>query len=347
MKIGFFTDSYFPEIDGVTYTLESWKERLEDRGHEVYIVYPESSRHEPGEREIPVPAVPNPFYNGYNVSPPMGFDRFPELDVVHCHSPFGIGRAGKLYADRHGIPAVYTHHTPVEDYLEQNTHSKIMADIIARSYLPLENRFLRGFDRVTASTESIDREVEPVKLPVGVDTEFFSPTESFLDGLGLERPLVGYSGRLSIEKNVDQVLEMAREVEGTVIIVGEGPKKEELESMAPENVVFMDFLPREDLPGFYSGLDVFVTASTGDTLGLSTLEANACGTPVVAADTHPFDQTIKRENGLRFTPGEPEEMRKKVEECLENDFSTREAVERYSLKKTVEQLEELYLQIQG
>ncbi|MFB6208396.1 MAG: glycosyltransferase [Candidatus Nanohaloarchaea archaeon] len=347
MKIGFFTDSYFPEIDGVTYTLKSWKERLESRGHQVYIVYPESSDYEPEQNEIPVPAVSNPFYNGYNISPPMGFDRFPELDVVHCHSPFGLGRAGKFYADRHGIPAVYTHHTPVEDYFEQNTHSKVLADAIAHAYLPLENHFLKGFEAVTASTETIDREVKPVKLPVGVDTEFFSPTESFLDELEPERPLVGYSGRVSMEKNVDQVVEMAGEFEGTVIIVGEGPKREELEASAPGNVVFMEFLPREELPGFYSGLDVFVTASTGDTLGLSTLEANACGTPVVAADAHPFDETIKQGNGVRFTPGNPGEMREKVRECLENQFSPREAVEKYSLNSTIDQLEELYSQIQG
>jgi 1,2-diacylglycerol 3-alpha-glucosyltransferase len=61
MNIGFFTDSYFPGIDGVTYTISAWRERLEDRGHDVYVVYPASSD-DPDDRELPVRSLPNPFY---------------------------------------------------------------------------------------------------------------------------------------------------------------------------------------------------------------------------------------------------------------------------------------------
>jgi len=69
MHIGFFTDSYFPGIDGVTYTIKSWRERLEARGHEVSIIYPDSS-HEPGPNEYPVPSLPNPLYTPYRL--PIG-----------------------------------------------------------------------------------------------------------------------------------------------------------------------------------------------------------------------------------------------------------------------------------
>lgn len=337
MKIGFFTDSYFPEIDGVTYTMKSWRDRLEERGHEVYIIYPETDEYEPGEGEIPVPSVSNPFYDGYRVSPPIGFDRFPELDVVHVHSPFGIGRAGKLYADRNDVPSVYTHHTPVEEYVIQVVRSKLISDAIASAYVPLENHFLRGFDVVTSSTPEVARDVETVELPVGIDMEFFRPGD-----VENESPVIGYSGRLSVEKNLDQVLEMAEMFDGKTVIVGEGPQEERLKSQAPENVEFRGFLPRDELPGFYSGLDVFVTASTGDTLGLSTLEANACGTPVVAPDVPPFDRTINDENGVRFREGDPTDMLSAVHEAMERDFDTREAVRKYSLASTVESLEEIY-----
>jgi len=93
------------------------------------------------------------------------------------------------------------------------------------------------------------------------------------------------------------------------LIVGEGPQKEQLVEDAPENVKFMEFLDREKLPEFYSGIDLFITASTGDTLGLSPLEANACGTPVVAPNVYPFNNTMKSQNGKNTV----ERYRKKYE----------------------------------
>lgn len=341
MRIGFFSDSYFPEIDGVTYTLKLWRDRLEKNGHEVYIIYPDSDEYSPRENEIPVPSIPNPFYDGYNIPLPTSMERLPELDLVHCHTPFSIGRLGKFYSDRQGIPRVYTHHTPVEEYFEQNTHSRLIANAIARAYLPLENNFLKKFDVVTASTPDVSRDVDVVQLAVGVDMEFFQRTDSLIE----EDLLIGYSGRISIEKNVDELLELAGVFEGKMVIVGEGPQREALESRAPGNVIFHDFLDREELPGFYSSLDAFVTASTGDTLGLSTLEANACGTPVLAPDASPFNRTIKEGNGARYEHGNIDDMVEKLEFILQNSFRTREAVEEYSVSRTVKQLENIYTRL--
>lgn len=349
LKIGFFTDSYFPEIDGVTYTLKLWKERLAEKGHEVFIIYPNSKRYDPKNGEIPVRSVPNPFYSGYNIAVPLGFDydRVPEgLDVVHCHGPAFIGRLGRRYAAKKNVPRIYTHHTPIEEYLEQSVPSKKLADLIARMYVPIENRFLSKFDVVTASTGRINRGVEAKELTVGIDMDFFEPKEgSFIEEIEVERPVAGYSGRISTEKNVDQLCEFAEEFEGSVVIVGEGPKKSQIEGMAGENVEVMDFLDREHLPEFYSGIDVFVTASTGDTLGLSTLEANACGTPVVAADVEPFSHTITDENGERFELGDTGGMVRMVEKALANDYHTRKAAEKHCIRETIDTLEGIYEEV--
>jgi glycosyltransferase involved in cell wall biosynthesis len=345
LTIGFFTDSYFPEIDGVTYTLRLWRERLEERGHEVYIVYPGSKRYDPEEGEIPVRSLPNPLYRGYNIGIPLGYGKLPELDVVHCHGPAFVGRLGRRYAAKEGIPKVYTHHTPIEEYVEQAIYSKRLADLIGRIYVPIENRFLSKFDVVTASTGRMDRDVEAEKLTVGIDTDFFRPQDSsFVDGMDLDRPVVGYSGRVSREKNIDHLCRFAEGFEGTVVIVGEGPDRPRIEGMAGKNVEVMDFLDRERLPEFYSGLDVFATASTGDTLGLSTLEANACGTPVVAADVEPFNRTIGSENGERFEFGDTDDMLRAVERALNNDYRTRSAAEEHRIDETIEMLERIYRQ---
>lgn len=340
MRIGFFTDSYFPELDGVTYTIDLWKRELERAGHEVYVVYPDGD-YEPGEREIPVTSVPNPFYDGYRIPLFKRPSSLPKLDLVHCHGPAPVGLLGRYYARRHDLPAIYTHHTPLEEYFHQSVKIERVAKLLRKTYLPYENAFLRSFDVVTSSTERIDRRVEHVRLPVGIDMEFFrpSPEDRYPD-----RTVIGYSGRLSMEKNLGEVLRVAeRAPEYDFVIVGEGPLRKHLEERAPGNVEIQDFLPREELPGFYSSIDVFVTASTADTLGLSTLEANACGTPVAAADVLPFTRTIGPENGRRFEYGNLDSMLEAIETCLRTDLNPRAAVERYSVRaNTLPLLETLY-----
>jgi glycosyltransferase involved in cell wall biosynthesis len=339
MNIGFFTDSYFPGIDGVTYTIQSWRDRLEARGHDVYVVYPESS-HEPDDHEIPVPSLPNPFYRQYRFPTLRRLSTLPDLDVVHCHGPASTGLMGLRYAKRYGATSVYTHHTPVEDYFVQGLKSERLASLVGRAYVAYENRFLNAFDCVTASTSRIRRDVEPYRLPVGIEMDRFRPRENArvaalaTDGgpTATDAPVVGYSGRMTRKKNVDETIRLA----------GEGPVRAELEADAPENVRFHDFLPREELPDFYAALDVFVTASTCDTLGLSTLEANACGTPVAAADVAPFDETIGPENGARFAFGDLDDMERAVRDCLDGDRDTRGAVERFSVEQTVDELESIY-----
>ncbi|WP_254530434.1 glycosyltransferase [Natrinema gelatinilyticum] len=339
MKIGFFTDSYFPEIDGVTYTIKLWREELERKGHEVYVVYPDGD-YEPGDREIPVRSLPNPFYAGYRIPLTKRPSTIPDLDVVHCHGPAPIGVLGRYYAWKNDLPTIYTHHTPLEEYFHQSVKLESVAGTLSRGYVPLENAFLETFDVVTASTERIDRSVEHVQLPVGIDMDFFQPTE---EDWYPDQTVIGYSGRLSMEKNVHEILRVAEErSEYDFVIVGEGPYRDRLERTAPDNVEIRSFLPREELPIFYSSIDTFLTASTADTLGLSTLEANACGTPVAAADVPPFDRTIGADNGERFEYGSLESMVDAIETCLATDRETRVAVERYSISYTMDHLEQLY-----
>ena len=339
MNIGFFTDSYFPGIDGVTYTISAWRDRLQDRGHDVHVVYPASS-HEPDAHEYPVPSLPNPFYKQYRMPTYRRLSTLPDFDVVHCHGPAATGLMGARYAKRRGVKSVYTHHTPVEDYFVQGLKSERLATAAGRLYVAYENRLLRSFDCVTASTDRIRRDVIPRKLPVGIEMDTFRPTDPLFES---DSPVVGYSGRLTRKKHVDEILRLAeRRPDLRFELVGEGPVRDSLERAAPENVRIRDFLPREDLPAFYAALDVFVTASTCDTLGLSTLEANACGTPVAAADVSPFDETIGRDNGERFTHGDLDDMERAVDGCLDRDRPTRDAVERFSVERTIDDLEAIY-----
>ena len=299
MKIGLFTDSYFPRKDGVTYTVDSWRDRLEERGHEVFVFYPKVEGYEPGCNEFPVFSLPDPWYEGHRWPFPIGKllpgSEVPELDIVHCHSPGGIGFFGRYYAWRNNIPAVFSFHTPLEEYAEGLFGDNFFTDLLRKLYIYLDQKFLSTFDVITSNTGEIrNRELDVLELPVGIDCEFFQHREDdFIDDMGLDRPVAGYSGRLSEEKNIGNILEMAENFEGTVLIVGNGRHESALKDKAGNNVVFRDFLPREDLPRLYSGIDVLIHASTGDTFSLTSLEANACGTPVVAPNVHPFDKVIE------------------------------------------------------
>jgi 1,2-diacylglycerol 3-alpha-glucosyltransferase len=341
MKIGFFTDSYFPEIDGVTYTLKLWRDRLEAAGHDVWIIYPDGD-YEPDDREIPIKSLPNPFYPGYRIGLFRRLSTIPELDIVHCHGPATVGLLGLYCARQRELPTVYTHHTPIEEYFHQSINSERIANFLSDAYVPVENSILDKFDIVTASTRQIDREVDPIKLPVGVNMDFFEPEPEPSFGTD-DRQLIGYSGRISMEKHVSQIQDVAERLSDyDFLIVGEGPRRADLEPMAPDNVSFSDFLPRDDLPAFYASLDAFVTASTADTLGLATLEANACGTPVAAPNVAPFTRTIGPENGTHFAVDDAEEMAAAIENCLTETWSPRAAVQEYSVDRTISQLEELY-----
>ncbi|PSP15119.1 hypothetical protein BRC62_08230, partial [Halobacteriales archaeon QH_10_67_13] len=196
--------------------------------------------------------------------------------------------------------------------------------------------------RATARACRIDRPVGHTELPVGIDTEFFAPSP-LPDRAPDRQPLIGYSGRISMEKNVGEILAAARELSACdFLIVGEGPRRAALEARAPPNVVFRDFLPRKALPRFYSTIDAFVTASTADTLGLSTLEANACGTPVAAPDVAPFSETIGPDNGVRYERGDTAAMAGAIDQCVSGSWSTRAAVAEYAVDETIAALERIY-----
>ncbi len=289
---------------------------------------------------VPRQITAEPVLRRYRIPLARRTSTLPDLDVVHCHGPAPIGILGRYYAWKHDLPTIYTHHTPLEEYFHQSIKLESVAGLLSKLYVPGENAFLRSFDVVTASTERIERDVEHVQLPVGIDMDFFQPTA---EDWYPDRTVIGYSGRLSMEKNVNEILRAAEELPAyDFVIVGEGPYRDSLERAAPDNVELRDFLPREELPTFYSSIDTFVTASTADTLGLSTLEANACGTPVAATDAPPFDRTIGPDNGERFAYGDLDSMVEAIETCLATDRETRAAVERYSVGYTMDHLEQLY-----
>jgi len=326
-----FTDSYLPTVNGVTYTVSTWHDEYESRGGRMPVVYPESS-HDPGDGEHPVPSLPFPFYDGYRMALPSAPGAVRDADVVHAHTPFGLGLAAFRLARSRGVPLVATYHTPTAEYAEY-VGPDAVTETVRRASERYERWFLGRADLVLTPSERTREEVRdlgvgtPVEaMPNGVDTDHFRPTDpaGFLDAHDLPRdePLVGYTGRHGYEKRLSDLVAAAERLDVPVVFGGDGPAREDLEREAEERGVdayFLGFLDRAELPAFYSALDAFAFPSPVETEGLVALEANACGTPVAGVDAGALSETVvDGENGYHYDPGNIPGFRRAIRRTLDD-----------------------------
>jgi glycosyltransferase involved in cell wall biosynthesis len=336
-SVAVFTDTYLPTVNGVTYTIQTWRDQWHDRGGRMDVVYPDST-HDPESGEYPVRALPFPFYEGFRVGLPSIPDATEDVDLVHAHTPFLLGLAGRRLASREGLPLVASYHTPTAEYADYLANGALSSGVerIARAY---ERWYLDRADAVVVpSSPARDHLQERVGVtaqievvPNGVDVDFFEPDggESFRARYDLgDDPLIGYTGRHGYEKNLSELLEAAAELDYTVVFGGDGPARSDLEAQADRLDVdarFLGFLDREELPAFYSALDVFAFPSPVETQGLVALEANACGTPVVGVDSGALSDTIvEDETGYRYDPGNVAEFRTAIHRALDQYDRLRE-----------------------
>jgi len=124
LKIGFFTDNYLPSRDGISVSVETFREQLEALGHEVYVIAPAPGFRykETNKRVIRFPAFKGLFFDDYLTSfffPPQALRRIDKikLDIVHYHTPGQVGLLGAYYAIRNKLPLVTTYHTDLWEYV--------------------------------------------------------------------------------------------------------------------------------------------------------------------------------------------------------------------------------------
>jgi glycosyltransferase involved in cell wall biosynthesis len=361
-QVAAFTDTYLPTVNGVSYTIASWRERWERAGGRMDVVYPNADGHAPADGEHPVGSLPFPFYDGFRLGTPRIPKGVRDAELVHAHTPFSLGLGGLRLARAHDLPLVASYHTPTSEYASYVSPTDSIASLIGRLSETYERWFFGRADAVLApsaatkdhllSEVGVETTVEVV--PNGVDTERFRPVdpEGFLDRYDLrgERPLIGYTGRHGYEKHLSELVEAAALLDVTVVFGGDGPAHPDLERRADDLDVdarFLGFLDREEMAAFYSALDAFAFPSPVETQGLVALEANACGTPVVGANAGALADTIDDgETGYHYESGNVEDFRDAIRRTLAERETLRETClarrDTTGVEHAVEKLRDVY-----
>lgn len=343
MKIGQFTDSFLPVVDGVGRVVSSYAREMATEGHEVTVA---AAQADMGDVEaLPYRVVTYhsflmPGKMPYRIGFPqldIGFERQMQdisLDIVHVHSPFMAGRAGLHLARKRGIPVIGSFHSKYYDDFCQ----ALKMDALAKTGVKYVVDFYEGCDEVWAvshDTAGTLREYgyrgNVVTMQNGTDIrtldEAVLPELRSRYQLREEVPLLLFVGQLNWKKNIRCTLEAVRILRETgfptrLLLAGQGPHREEIEQ-AGETLGIADAMTftghvqsARELDGLYALADLFVFPSLYDNAPLVVREAAAMGTPSVLVEGSNAAEGI--ENGVNgFTcEDDPDALAKAVRGAL-------------------------------
>lgn len=346
MRVMLFADTYPPQVNGVASSVCTLARALSHQGHGVMVCTAggrDSDRD--GHADEPfavvrVAAMPLPLYNEFALAPPIGrtFARMVrsfQPDVVHCHTPFGVGWRGARAALAAGIPLVGTHHTLFGDYVA--AYLRLGHEVNARIATVLR-RYVAAFynqcDVVTCASRYLACDLasggmtRPVLIvPNALDTERFRPLPSAAPHPG--RRIISF-GRLAAEKNLPRLLRLVEPVlrrhpDARFEIAGDGPMRGALEALVRERclerqVLFLGWLRGDELVARVAASDVCVAASLTENQPMALLESLACGVPVVALAAAGVPEIIEDgSSGFLVAPdsdGDPDVFARRVERVL-------------------------------
>ncbi len=320
MKIGIFTESYIPQLDGVATSVHAQAKELEKLGHEVYVIAPRYPKYKDKRnviRLISVKVYEKPLVRIGLQIPQRSLLKILQIDfdVIHGHSGGPITFLGWQIAHMKKIPYVATYHTMWNRYAHYLLKGAIKPRMLEISSVLFGN----VCDCLIAPTGKVKDELKQygVKKPIhvipsGVEVERFTKQkEGYLRrkvGLKKTDKILLSVCRLGKEKSVDFLIKTFKDVYAVdqsayLVIVGDGGEKLKLMELAEklgisDRVKFTGGIPNIRIPEVYADADVFLFASTTETQGMVILEAMASKLPVVAVVDKAFkDIVIDNYNG--------------------------------------------------
>jgi 1,2-diacylglycerol 3-alpha-glucosyltransferase len=313
VRVLFISDVYFPRVNGVSTSIRTFREDLANEGVATQLVAPyygeapQNLSDEPQVLRVSAARVPrDPEDRRMHWGAlRRALEQLPhaDFDLVHIHTPFVAHYAGTRFARRAGIPCIATYHTFFEEYLHHYLPvlPRRMGRALARSFTRSQCAQVQALIAPSEPMRAVLAEYgvrTPIHiLPTGLAADCFRAGDGQAfrarEGLGANRPLLTYVGRVAHEKNIGFLVRVFAQVlaavpQALLVIAGEGPAREALRAQVAalglaRQVHFAGYLPRDtQLLDCYAAADAFVFASRTETQGLVLLEAMAQGAPVVS-----------------------------------------------------------------
>ncbi|MBU2632739.1 glycosyltransferase [Patescibacteria group bacterium] len=371
MKIGFFTDGFFPQVNGVSIAVDTLAKELRKKGHQVYIISPwypgyKSDKDEIRIRSILVQRKYNIRIATYIPTPSLYKALRIDFDIIHGHNGGPLSHIGLEYARLRKIPYVFSHHTLWEAYTHY-FYGLATPRVIKFLTRYLSNR--SGFQ--TVPSEKIKHTIisygvkKPISIiPNGIDLTKFSKTKSdYLRQhlkISKNKKILIFVGRLGKEKSVDFIIESFSKIykknsNCVLVIVGDGPLKKDLMQLSNKlkvqnSVIFAGFMDPVIMPKVYSSADLFLFASNTETQGMALVEAMASALPIVAVE----DEVVRaityghavysQKNETEFAKLALNLLSNKKDYIKQVDLGLKTA-KKYSIKKITDKIEKIYLSI--
>ncbi len=350
MNIGLFTDCYYPQINGVVTSTMTLKEELEKRGHNVTIItvrVPGYLDDKPGV--IRIPSIPFRKWKEFRIGLIYPYSvikkiRDLNLDIIHTQTEFSVCLMARLLARRMGIPVVHTYHTMYEDYAHYIAKKNFNKRIATKLSKVGSKLYLNECASVIAPSEKTKNALRNYGvmnyievIPTGIKLDNFKKglySKEELEGkrkeIGInpDEKVILYLGRVSEEKGIDVIIKQMPDVlckrpDARLVIVGDGPKRKELESLShklklSDRIIFTGKVPWNETGLYYQLADLFVSTSKTETQGLTILEAMSAGTPIIVRHDDNIKELITDgNNGIIFK--EDSDLSEAILRCINDD----------------------------
>lgn len=319
MKILLLTELYDPIVNGVITSVKSLKYGLEQKGHEVRILTLGSkTSYDSTQGVYYLSSYRVPFiYPGARVNIHPDLALYLDIlnwgpDIIHTQNEFSTFRVARHLHSDLGASHIHTYHTVYEDYTHYFTSSpRIGKRMVAQATKILLNRV----DQVIVPSEKVANLLlsyqvhAPIHIiPSGIQLNQFQQQASLDDihclkqslGIPEDTFIALYLGRLAKEKNIHELLAYIQQMKQPnfhFLIVGNGPDRDCLEAQVQaaslsQRVTFAGQIPADQVGKYYQLADVFLTASTSETQGLTYIESLASGTPVICREDPVIDAIV-------------------------------------------------------
>lgn len=378
MRILITTDMYKPTINGVITSTVTLKKALETRGHDVRVLtLGKKSRIDVSEDTYYFSSLGvEKIYPGARFTIKSDRDYLKDIvawepDVIHSQTEFSTFYIAKTISKHLDIPIVHTYHTLYEDYTHYFSPSESVGKKVVKSVSKI---LLNTVDAVIAPTEKVGNLLEsyhidtPVSvIPTGIDlSHFFANTcddnrqkqLKYELGIPTEVKILLYVGRLAKEKNIGEILTYLSQIKTKVdyrfVIVGDGPYRDTLKKMViinnlEDRVVFTGMIENEKIADYYKLGDVFTSASTSETQGLTYIEAFASHSPGLCRHDEVLSHILQ--DGITgYQYNNRDEFEQYFNELMQNDRlrenlggnAQQLAIDTYSSQKFGELVESVY-----